>query len=92
MARKKKKRSGLRNFSNVNIKLNIPWNPRGLGNKSFFRIIEKNPELNKYLGLQKKLDEDTLAPEPARVTDKRRKEVEESNLKFLNFQIMLINY
>ena len=40
-------------------------------------LVEKNPELNKYLGLQKKLDEDTLAPEPARVTDKRRKEVEE---------------
>ena len=49
MARKKKKRSGLRNFSNVNIKLNIPWNPRGQGNKSFFRIIEKNPELKEYL-------------------------------------------
>ena len=54
MARKKKKRSGLRNFSNVNIKLNIPWNPRGQGNKSFFRIIEKNPELKEYLTKERK--------------------------------------
>ena len=49
MARKKKRRSGLRDFSNVNIKLNIPWNPRGQGNKSFFKIVEKNPELKEYL-------------------------------------------
>ena len=50
MARKKKKRrSGLRNFSNINIKLNIPWNEKGQGNKSFFRIVDKNPELKEYL-------------------------------------------
>ena len=39
MARKKKKRSVLRDFSKVNIKLNIPWNDKGQGNKS----ISNNP-------------------------------------------------
>jgi len=39
-------------------------------------LVEKNPELNKYLGLQRKVDEDTLAPEPPGITDARRKEVE----------------
>ena len=50
MARKKKrKRSGIRNFGSVNIKLNIPWNDKGQGNKSFFKIVDKNPELKEYL-------------------------------------------
>ena len=39
MARKKKKkRSGTRNFGSLNIKLNIPWNDKGQGNKSFFKM------------------------------------------------------
>ena len=38
MARKKKKRSVLRDFSKVNIKLNIPWNDKSQGNKSFFHV------------------------------------------------------
>ena len=49
MARKKKKRSVLRDFSKVNIKLNIPWNDKGQGNKSFFKIVDRNPELKEYL-------------------------------------------
>ena len=39
-------------------------------------LVEKNPELNKYLGLQRKVDEDTLAPEPSGITETRRNEVE----------------
>ena len=49
MARKKKKRSVLRDFSKVNIKLNIPWNDKSQGNKSFFKIVDRNPELKEYL-------------------------------------------
>jgi len=49
MSRKKKKRSVLRDFSKVNIKLNIPWNDKSQGNKSFFKIVDRNPELKEYL-------------------------------------------
>jgi hypothetical protein len=50
MARKKKRRSiSTRNFSKVNIKLNIPWSDKGQGNKSFFKIVDRNPELKEYL-------------------------------------------
>ena len=39
-------------------------------------LVEKNPKLKQYIGLQRKIDEDTLAPEPTAVTEARRKEVE----------------
>ncbi len=39
-------------------------------------LVQKNPELNKYIGLQRRIDEKTLAPEPPSVTEQRRLDVE----------------